>query len=203
MRSFMLLVGFSLSNFRRMREPFLGRMLRKATKEVLPMRSTIFGGNSFTSLALFLTQPDGMGHEPFPSQRQLLQKRSQEDGGDPPTSEFAERKALQQRKGDRASPKLGFRPLGPNPQLASARFSTKRRPRGSRQSCNSSFPWLQGHRRVNAVPSEPGSKATGNVSQQTHRYPYEASKILAIAVTCLPHSWVSRLSRSRPRSVKT
>jgi hypothetical protein len=38
MRSFMLPVGFSLSSFSRMREPFSGTMWRKANKEVLPMQ---------------------------------------------------------------------------------------------------------------------------------------------------------------------
>ena len=43
----MLPVGFSLSSFSRMREPFFGTMLRKANKEVLPMQRRIFRGNSF------------------------------------------------------------------------------------------------------------------------------------------------------------
>jgi hypothetical protein len=38
-RSFMLPVGFSFSSFSRMRAPFPGTTLRKANKDVLPMRS--------------------------------------------------------------------------------------------------------------------------------------------------------------------
>ena len=41
MRSFMLPVGFSLSTFNRMRDPFAGTMCRRAIMEVLPMRSRI------------------------------------------------------------------------------------------------------------------------------------------------------------------
>jgi hypothetical protein len=47
MRSFMLPVGFSFSSFSRMREPFLGRMLRKATNEVLPMQCRMSRCNPF------------------------------------------------------------------------------------------------------------------------------------------------------------
>jgi hypothetical protein len=36
-RSFMLPVGFSLSIFRKMREPFRGTILRRGIREVFPM----------------------------------------------------------------------------------------------------------------------------------------------------------------------
>src|SRR5438093_5505377 len=57
-RSFMLPVGFSLSSFSRMRAPFLGTILRKANKEVLPMQCRMSGGNSFMLLVPFLMPAD-------------------------------------------------------------------------------------------------------------------------------------------------
>jgi len=40
--SFMLPVGFSFSNFSRMRAPFSGTMFRSAISAVLPIRSRMF-----------------------------------------------------------------------------------------------------------------------------------------------------------------
>ena len=54
MRSFMLPVGFSLSSFSRMREPFPGLTLRKASKEVLPMQCRMSGGNLFMMPVTFV-----------------------------------------------------------------------------------------------------------------------------------------------------
>src|SRR5437763_136366 len=47
MRSFMLPVGFSFSNFNRMRTPILGVIFRKGSKEVLPMQHRMSRGGSF------------------------------------------------------------------------------------------------------------------------------------------------------------
>src|SRR5262245_40539135 len=52
-RSFMLPVGFSLSIFRRIREPLLGTICRNGSKVVLPMQSKIVGCRFFTTLVQF------------------------------------------------------------------------------------------------------------------------------------------------------
>jgi hypothetical protein len=52
-RSFMLPVGFSLSSFTRMREPFVGTMLRKGNNEVLPMHCRMSRFNLLMMAVLF------------------------------------------------------------------------------------------------------------------------------------------------------
>src|SRR5258708_5478399 len=53
----MLSVGFSLSSCSRMRVPFRGTTLRKASREVLPMQSRMFRRSSFTKSYLFCCGP--------------------------------------------------------------------------------------------------------------------------------------------------